>query len=123
MSILRPSSVPSTVQDCWDCMLLGPPNCNNLESAEVSPSGLFVFPAGSSISIIDTRSMHLVVSLPMPPPLPFPILLCHRHVITIPLRHLHPVDPNPSRPRPPLHRAFHLPPPPCRQGRIGHLDL
>ncbi|PRQ46333.1 putative transcription factor WD40-like family [Rosa chinensis] len=69
MSSPRPSPTPtSTVQDCWDCMLPGPPSRNNFGSADVSPSGLLAFPAGSSISVLDTRSMQLVVSLPMPPP-------------------------------------------------------
>ncbi|KAL6223872.1 hypothetical protein ACLB2K_002729 [Fragaria x ananassa] len=62
------SPAPATVQDCWDCMLPGPPSRSNFGSADVSPAGLLAFPSGSSISVVDTRSMQLVVSLPMPPP-------------------------------------------------------
>ncbi|XP_021808968.1 WD repeat-containing protein 11 [Prunus avium] len=62
------ASTASTVQDCWDCMLPGPPSRNNFGSADLSPSGLLAFPSGSSISVLDARSMQLIVTLPMPPP-------------------------------------------------------
>ncbi|XP_068343506.1 uncharacterized protein [Pyrus communis] len=62
------ASTASTVQDCWDCMLPGPPSRNNFGSADLSLSGLLAFPSGSSISVLDARSMQLVVSIPMPAP-------------------------------------------------------
>ncbi|CAB4319020.1 unnamed protein product [Prunus armeniaca] len=62
------ASTASTVQDCWDCMLPGPPSRNNFGSVDLSPSGLLAFPSGSSISVLDARSMQLIVTLPMPPP-------------------------------------------------------
>ncbi|KAM1046662.1 hypothetical protein PS2_025881 [Malus domestica] len=62
------ASTASTVQDCWDSMLPGPPSRNNFGSADLSLSGLLAFPSGSSISVLDARSMQLVVSIPMPPP-------------------------------------------------------
>ncbi|KAJ7956722.1 WD repeat-containing protein 11 [Quillaja saponaria] len=54
--------------DSWDSMLPGPPSRNNFGSADLSAHGLLAFPAGSSISIIDSRSMQLVSSFPIPPP-------------------------------------------------------
>ncbi|TQD70992.1 hypothetical protein C1H46_043475 [Malus baccata] len=62
------ASTGSTVQDCWDCMLPGPPSRNNFGSADLSLSGLLAFPSGSSISVLDVRSMQLIVTIPMPPP-------------------------------------------------------
>ncbi|XP_048331583.2 uncharacterized protein LOC107428416 isoform X1 [Ziziphus jujuba] len=58
----------SSALDSWDCMLPGPPSRNNFGSADLSPSGLLAFPSGSSISVVDSRSMQLVTVLPMPPP-------------------------------------------------------
>ncbi|WJX95819.1 hypothetical protein P8452_77094 [Trifolium repens] len=49
-------------------MLPGPSTRNNFGSSDLSPHGLLAFPSGSSISIIDTRSMQLVSSFPIPPP-------------------------------------------------------
>lgn len=49
-------------------MLPGPPSRNNFGSADLSPHGLMAFPSGSSISIVDTRSMQLLSSFPIPPP-------------------------------------------------------
>ncbi|XP_061350716.1 uncharacterized protein LOC133295864 isoform X2 [Gastrolobium bilobum] len=49
-------------------MLPGPPSRNNFGSADLSSHGLLAFPSGSSISIVDTRSMQLLSSFPIPPP-------------------------------------------------------
>ncbi|KAL6952178.1 hypothetical protein U1Q18_048691 [Sarracenia purpurea var. burkii] len=44
MSIQRPP------QESWDCMLPGPPSGNNGGSADLSPSGLLAYAAGSSVA-------------------------------------------------------------------------
>ncbi|PIA57024.1 hypothetical protein AQUCO_00600031v1 [Aquilegia coerulea] len=62
------STVPRLAQETWDCMLPGPPSRNNGGSIDCSTSGLLAYGAGSSVSIIDTRSMQLVTVLPMPAP-------------------------------------------------------
>ncbi|KAL9440390.1 hypothetical protein AB3S75_019118 [Citrus x aurantiifolia] len=56
--------------DSWDCnfMLPGPPSRNNFGSADLSPSGLLAFASGSSISILDSRSLQLISTIPIPPP-------------------------------------------------------
>ncbi|KAJ4708234.1 WD repeat-containing protein 11 [Melia azedarach] len=56
--------------DSWDCnyMLPGPPSRNNFGSADLSPSGLLAFASGSSISIVDSRSLQLISTIPLPPP-------------------------------------------------------
>ncbi|KOM56522.1 hypothetical protein LR48_Vigan10g241400 [Vigna angularis] len=48
-------------------MLPSPPNRNNFGSVDLSLHSLFAFPSGSSISIVDTRSMQLLTSFPIPP--------------------------------------------------------
>ncbi|OIW19550.1 hypothetical protein TanjilG_07005 [Lupinus angustifolius] len=63
-----PSSSSSSSSSSWDSMLPGPPNRNNFGSSDLSPHGLLAFPSGSSLSIIDTRSMQLLSSFPIPPP-------------------------------------------------------
>ncbi|KGN65649.2 hypothetical protein Csa_019596 [Cucumis sativus] len=65
-----PLPIHSSTQhhDSWDCMLPGPPSRNNFGSADISPSGLLAFPSGSSVSIVDSRSMQLITAIPMPPP-------------------------------------------------------
>ncbi|KAG6589836.1 WD repeat-containing protein 11, partial [Cucurbita argyrosperma subsp. sororia] len=63
-----PIHSPTRHYDSWDCMLPGPPSRNNFGSADISPSGLLAFPSGSSVSIVDSRSMQLITSIPMPPP-------------------------------------------------------
>ncbi|GLT26225.1 hypothetical protein SLA2020_013070 [Shorea laevis] len=60
-----PRSLPT---DSWDCMLPGPPSRNNFGSADLSPSGLLAFPSGSSVSVIDSRSLQLIATIPLPPP-------------------------------------------------------
>ncbi|KAK7388665.1 hypothetical protein VNO78_23487 [Psophocarpus tetragonolobus] len=62
------ATVTSPPQESWESMLPGPPSRNNFGSADLSPHGLMAFPSGSSISIVDTRSMQLLSSFPIPPP-------------------------------------------------------
>ncbi|KAL8497878.1 hypothetical protein ACS0TY_021287 [Phlomoides rotata] len=52
----------------WDCMLPGPPSKSNCGSADLSSAGLLAYAAGSSVAIVDTHSMQLVSTLPLPPP-------------------------------------------------------
>ncbi|XP_016199251.1 WD repeat-containing protein 11 [Arachis ipaensis] len=52
----------------WESMLPGPPGRNNFGSSDLGPHGLLAFPSGSSISVVDTRSMQLVTAFPIPPP-------------------------------------------------------
>ncbi|XP_016899808.1 uncharacterized protein LOC103487430 isoform X2 [Cucumis melo] len=63
-----PIHSPTQHHDSWDCMLPGPPSRNNFGSADISPAGLLAFPSGSSVSIVDSRSMQLITAIPMPPP-------------------------------------------------------
>ncbi|XP_071693152.1 uncharacterized protein [Rutidosis leptorrhynchoides] len=56
-----------------DCMLPGPPSRNNCGSADLISTGLLAYAAGSTVPIIDTRSMQLVTVFPIPPPTPTPI--------------------------------------------------
>ncbi|XP_052199834.1 uncharacterized protein LOC127806520 isoform X2 [Diospyros lotus] len=64
MSIQRPQ------QESWDCMLPGAPSRNNGGAADLSPSALLAYAAGSSVAVVDTRSMQLVSVIPLPPPPP-----------------------------------------------------
>ncbi|XP_051113842.1 uncharacterized protein LOC127239643 isoform X2 [Andrographis paniculata] len=61
-------SVPRPPSAAWDCMLPGPPSKNNGGSAELSSAGLLAYGAGSSVAVIDTHSMQLVSTIPLPPP-------------------------------------------------------
>ncbi|ESQ29854.1 hypothetical protein EUTSA_v10011188mg [Eutrema salsugineum] len=61
------ASKPSPT-DSWDSTLPGPPSRNNFGSADLSPSGLFAFASGSSVSVVDSRSLQLVSTIPLPPP-------------------------------------------------------
>ncbi|CAH8267246.1 unnamed protein product [Arabidopsis lyrata] len=61
------ASKPSPT-DTWDSTLPGPPSRNNFGSADLSPSGLFAFASGSSVSVVDSRSLQLVSTIPLPPP-------------------------------------------------------
>ncbi|XVE71478.1 hypothetical protein DITRI_Ditri10aG0153500 [Diplodiscus trichospermus] len=65
MSIPIPRPLPN---DSWDCMLPGPPSRNNFRSADISPSGLLAFASGSSVSVVDSQSLQLVTTIPLPPP-------------------------------------------------------
>ncbi|XP_021277334.1 WD repeat-containing protein 11 [Herrania umbratica] len=65
MSIPIPRPLPN---ESWDCMLPGPPSRNNFGSADLSPSGLLAFACGSSVCVIDSRSLQLVTTIPLPPP-------------------------------------------------------
>ncbi|XP_057507898.1 uncharacterized protein LOC130790857 isoform X2 [Actinidia eriantha] len=64
MSIHRPP------QESWDCMLPGPPSRNNGGSADLSASGLLAYAAGSSVAVVDSRSLQLISVVPIPPPTP-----------------------------------------------------
>ncbi|KAF8407138.1 hypothetical protein HHK36_006263 [Tetracentron sinense] len=61
-------SVPRPPHETWDSMLPGPPSRNNGGSADCSTSGLLAYGAGSSVAVVDSRSMQLVSVLPMPVP-------------------------------------------------------
>ncbi|KAG2407955.1 uncharacterized protein HKW66_Vig0027770 [Vigna angularis] len=63
-----PPTVTAQPQELWESMLPGPPSRNNFGSADLSLHGLLAFPSGSSITIVDTRSMQLLTSFPIPPP-------------------------------------------------------
>ncbi|CAI9298397.1 unnamed protein product [Lactuca saligna] len=54
--------------DSSDCMLPGPPSRNNGGSADLVSTGLLAYAAGSTVPILDTRSMQLVCVFPIPPP-------------------------------------------------------
>nr|XP_043621964.1 WD repeat-containing protein 11-like [Erigeron canadensis] len=51
-----------------DFMLPGPPSRNNGGSADLISTGLLAYAAGSTVPIVDTRSMQLVSIFPIPPP-------------------------------------------------------
>ncbi|KAF3624470.1 hypothetical protein FXO37_31347 [Capsicum annuum] len=55
-------------ESSWDCMLPGPPSRSNGGSADISPAGLFAYASGSSISVVETHSMQLITTIPLPPP-------------------------------------------------------
>ncbi|KAE8654512.1 WD repeat-containing protein 11-like isoform X2 [Hibiscus syriacus] len=64
-------SIPITrplPNDSWDTTLPGPPSRNNFGSADLNPSGLLAFASGSSVSVVDSRSLQLVATIPLPPP-------------------------------------------------------
>ncbi|XP_039688685.1 WD repeat-containing protein 11 isoform X3 [Medicago truncatula] len=63
-----PFSSSSSPQESWESMLPGPSSRNNFGSSDLNPNGLLAFPSGSSISIVDTRSMQLLSAFPIPPP-------------------------------------------------------
>lgn len=63
-------SSPRGAYDGWDCMLPGPPSRSNGGCADCSPHGLLAYGAGSSVAVVDPRSMQLVFLLPMPAPSP-----------------------------------------------------
>ncbi|OWM65934.1 hypothetical protein CDL15_Pgr015359 [Punica granatum] len=52
----------------WDAMLPGPPSRNNFGSLDLSSSGLLAFASGSSVSVVDSRSLQHISTLPLPPP-------------------------------------------------------
>ncbi|XP_027073005.2 uncharacterized protein [Coffea arabica] len=62
------ASIPRPLNESWDSMLPGPPSRNNGGAADLSPAGLLAYAAGSSVSIVDTHSMQLVATIPLPPP-------------------------------------------------------
>ncbi|OAP10019.1 hypothetical protein AXX17_AT2G22470 [Arabidopsis thaliana] len=52
-----------------DCILPGPPSRSNLSAADLSPSGLLAFASGSSVSLVDSRSLQLISSVSLPSPI------------------------------------------------------
>ncbi|XP_065850984.1 uncharacterized protein [Euphorbia lathyris] len=72
MSLPRSPSHTTTDSTCYDCMLPGPPSRNNFGSIDISPSGLLAFASGSSISVVDSRTLQLISTIPLPPPPPSP---------------------------------------------------
>ncbi|XP_047338175.1 WD repeat-containing protein 11-like [Impatiens glandulifera] len=54
--------------ESWDGMLPGPPSRSNGGAADLSPSGLLAYATGSSVAVVDSRSMQLVSVVPLPPP-------------------------------------------------------
>ncbi|XP_028548935.1 WD repeat-containing protein 11-like [Dendrobium catenatum] len=52
--------------EMWDSMLPGPANRSNGGAADCSPAGLLAYGAGSSVVVVDPRSMQLISVLPMP---------------------------------------------------------
>ncbi|CAN8287938.1 unnamed protein product [Cochlearia groenlandica] len=54
--------------DTWDSTLPGPPSRNNFGCSDLSPSGLLALASGSSVSVVDSRSLQLVSTIPLPPP-------------------------------------------------------
>ncbi|XP_030473657.1 uncharacterized protein LOC115691215 [Syzygium oleosum] len=68
MSIRRPPQ--PAAESPWDTMLPGPPSRNNFGSMDLSPSGLLAFPSGSSVTVVDSRSLQLITTVPLPPPPP-----------------------------------------------------
>ncbi|XP_058074403.1 uncharacterized protein LOC131223110 isoform X2 [Magnolia sinica] len=63
-------TTPRPPHETWDGMLPGPPSRSNGGCADCSPSGLLAYGSGSSVVIVDTRSMQLVSAIPMPAPSP-----------------------------------------------------
>ncbi|KAF3790619.1 WD repeat-containing protein 11 [Nymphaea thermarum] len=57
------------------CMLAGPASRNNGGCCDCSSTGLLAYGAGSSVVVVDTRSMQLVCVIPMPPPSSSPLAL------------------------------------------------
>jgi len=64
MNILR----PQIIDPRWESTLPGPPGRNNGGAADIAASGLLAYASGSSVSVVDTRSMQLVTVIPVPPP-------------------------------------------------------
>ncbi|XP_010687946.2 uncharacterized protein LOC104902003 [Beta vulgaris subsp. vulgaris] len=68
MASISPPSSTTTTTKPWESMLPGPPGRNNGGASDITSSGLLAFASGSSISLIDTRSMQLISVIPLPPP-------------------------------------------------------
>ncbi|CAK7345444.1 unnamed protein product [Dovyalis caffra] len=68
MSLPRSQSNTITTDSTWDSILPGPPSRNNFSSLDLSSSNLLAFPSGSSISIVDSVSLQLISTFPLPPP-------------------------------------------------------
>ncbi|KAM7267760.1 hypothetical protein ACFE04_009926 [Oxalis oulophora] len=52
----------------WDTMLPGPPTRSNFGSADITAAGLLAFASGSSITILESRSLQIITTIPLPPP-------------------------------------------------------
>ncbi|KAL2929681.1 WD repeat-containing protein 11 [Bienertia sinuspersici] len=52
----------------WESMVPGPAGRNNGGASDMTSSGLLAFASGSSVSLLDSRSMQLLSVLPLPPP-------------------------------------------------------
>ncbi|CAN1215415.1 WD repeat-containing protein 11 [Linum perenne] len=59
---------PAADTSPWECMLPGPPSRNNFGSVDISASGLLAFPSGSSVSVVDSRSLQHIATIPLPAP-------------------------------------------------------
>ncbi|CAN0900198.1 WD repeat-containing protein 11 [Linum grandiflorum] len=59
---------PAADTSPWECMLPGPPSRNNFGSVDISSSGLLAFPSGSSVSVVDSRSLQHIATIPLPAP-------------------------------------------------------
>ncbi|CAI0542843.1 unnamed protein product [Linum tenue] len=68
MSLAGTPPHPAADSSPWECMLPGPPSRNNFGSVDISPSGLLAFPSGSSISVVDSRSLQHISTIPLPAP-------------------------------------------------------
>ncbi|XP_043724935.1 WD repeat-containing protein 11-like isoform X2 [Telopea speciosissima] len=68
-------SITRSPLDSWDFTLPGPPSRNNGGCADCSISGLLVYGAGSSVAVVDARSMQLLCVLPMLTPSTSPTAL------------------------------------------------
>ncbi|KAG9156626.1 hypothetical protein Leryth_006611 [Lithospermum erythrorhizon] len=62
------STTPPPTTSTWDCMLPGPPSRSNAASISLSTTSLLAYGSGSSITIIDSISMQLISTIPLPPP-------------------------------------------------------
>lgn len=62
------SLIQQALPDSSDFMLPGPPSRNNGGSADLISTGLLAYAAGSTVPIVDIRSMQLVSVFPIPPP-------------------------------------------------------
>ncbi|CAN1825030.1 WD repeat-containing protein 11 [Linum perenne] len=68
MSPAVPPPHPAADTSPWECMLPGPPSRNNFGSVDISASGLLAFPSGSSVSVVDSRSLQHIATIPLPAP-------------------------------------------------------
>ncbi|KAI4377162.1 hypothetical protein MLD38_014839 [Melastoma candidum] len=67
MSVAVGSSPPQQATP-FSSTLPGPPTRNNFGSIDLSPSGVLAFPAGSSITLVDSFSLQLISTASLPSP-------------------------------------------------------